>query len=58
MKTSAEGVTEHPAIPFGRVRIQVIARGFQTYGEDYDIDKEQMEVVIKLKRPQEQKSIY
>jgi hypothetical protein len=58
IKTSSEGITEHPALPFGKVRVQVIARGFQTYGGDYDIEKEQMEIVIKLKRPQEQHSIY
>jgi hypothetical protein len=58
VKTTAEGVAQHPALPFGKVRVQVIARGFQTYGEDYEIDKDPTEIVIKLKRPQEQHSIY
>jgi hypothetical protein len=40
------------------VRIQVIAPGYQTYGEDYEIDKDTMDIVIKLKLPQEQHSIY
>jgi hypothetical protein len=58
LKTNAEGRTEYPGIPFGKVRIQVIAPNFQTYGQDYEINQPAMEIVIKLKRPQEQHSIY
>lgn len=58
LKTDAEGHTQHPAVPYGKVRVQVIAPGLQTFGEDYDIDKNELEIVIKLKRPQEQHSIY
>ena len=32
--------------------------GFQTFGEDYVVDKPAMEIVIKLKRPVDQYSIY
>ena len=32
--------------------------GFQTYGEDFDINKAKMEITIKLKRPQGQYSVY
>jgi hypothetical protein len=38
--------------------VQVLAQGFQTYGEDFDIDKPQVEIVVKLKRPQGQFSVY
>lgn len=58
LKTNSEGKTQHPAVEYGKVRIQVIAPGYQTYGEDYEIDKETMDIVIKLKLPQEQHSIY
>ena len=58
LKTSAEGRTEHPAVPYGKMRVQVIAPGLQTYGEDYLIDQPEMEITIQLKRPQEQHSIY
>jgi hypothetical protein len=58
LKTSSEGKTTHPGIRFGKVRIQVIARGYQTFGDDYLIDQDTMDIVIKLKRPQEQHSIY
>jgi hypothetical protein len=58
LKTDSQGRTEYPGIPYGKVRIQVIAPNLQTYGADYDINQPEMEIVIKLKRPQEQHSIY
>ena len=39
-------------------RVQVLAPGYQTYGEDFDINKPKMDFTIKLKRPQSQYSIY
>jgi len=38
--------------------VQVLANGFQTFGQDYQIDKPKLDIVIKLKRPQGQYSIY
>jgi hypothetical protein len=38
--------------------VQVIAPGFQTFGQDYTINQPEQEVVIRLKRPQGQYSIY
>ena len=58
LKTDAEGNTSFDAVPYGKLRVQVIAPGFQTYGEDFDIDQPAHDIVIKLKRPQEQYSIY
>lgn len=58
LKTDSEGKTNYPGIPYGKVRVQVIASGYQTFGEDYEINQEKMEIEIKLKRPQEQYSIY
>ena len=58
LKTDAEGKTSFDGIPYGKLRLQVLAPGFQTYGEDFDINKPQMDFTIKLKRPQGQYSIY
>jgi len=58
LKTDAEGKTETEDIPYGLLRIQVIAPGFQTYGEDYTINQPEQNVTIRLKRPQNQYSIY
>jgi hypothetical protein len=58
LKTDLEGKSEFDGIPYGKLRVQVLAVGFQTYGEDFDIDKPKMEFIIKLKRPQGQYSVY
>src|SRR5664280_657910 len=58
LKTNSEGKTESDGIPYGMLRVQVIAHGFQTFGQDYSIDKPQQELIIRLKRPQGQYSIY
>ena len=58
LKTNAEGKTESDGVPYGMLRVQVIAPGFQTFGQDYTINQPQQEVVIRLKRPQGQYSIY
>jgi hypothetical protein len=58
LKTNADGKADFDGVPYGKLRIQVLASGFQTYGEDFDIDKTKMEFTIKLKRPQGQFSVY
>ena len=58
LKTDAEGRTGIEGIPYGKLRIQVLSPGYQTFGGDYDIDQPLEEIVIKLERPQEQYSIY
>ncbi len=37
LKTDEEGKTWIDGIPYGPLRVQVLAPGFQTFGEDYDI---------------------
>jgi len=58
LKTDPEGRASFAAAPYGKLRVQVLARGYQTFGEDYEIGEPQHEIVIKLKRPQGQFSIY
>lgn len=58
LKTDPDGKTNIDGIPYGTLRVQVLAHGFQTYGEDFDISKPKTEIAIKLKRPQGQFSIY
>src|SRR6266853_1933229 len=58
LKTDQEGKSSTEGIPYGKLRVQVLAQGFQTYGEDFDVDRPRMEITIKLKRPQGQYSIY
>jgi hypothetical protein len=59
LKTNEDGKAVIDVIPIGdTVRLQVIAHGFQTYGQDYKIDKASMTMEVRLKRPGEQYSIY
>jgi hypothetical protein len=58
LKTHEDGKAEATGIPYGKVRIQVIAPGFRTYGEDFSIDQPNHEFTIKLQKPVEQLSIY
>jgi hypothetical protein len=58
LKTDLDGKSSFDGIPYGKLRVQVLASGFQTYGEDFDINRPKMEFTIKLKRPQGQYSIY
>jgi hypothetical protein len=58
LKTDPDGKANFDGIPYGMLRVQVIAQGFQTFGEDYDVEKAKTEITIKLKRPQGQYSLY
>ncbi len=59
LKTSEEGKSVIDVLPVnGTVRMQIIAHGYQTYGEDYQIAKPDMSIEIRMKRPGEQYSIY
>lgn len=58
LKTDGEGKTQASGVPYGKVRVQVIATGLQTYGEDFDLGEPTREITIKLKQPQGQYSIY
>ena len=58
LKTDADGKASFDGIPYGKLWVQVLATGFQTFGEDYDVDRAKLSFTIKLKRPQGQYSIY
>lgn len=58
LKTHEDGKAAVNGIPYGKLRVQVIAPGFKTYGEDYEINQPNHEITIKLQKPSEQYSIY
>jgi len=58
LKTDADGKASYEGVPYGKLRIQVLANGLQTFGADYDIKQPTVEITIKLKRPEGQYSIY
>jgi hypothetical protein len=59
LKTNEEGKVSIEVIPIGdTVRLQVIANGFQTFGDDYEITTDSKDITVKMKRPDRQYSIY
>ena len=58
LKTSVEGKASIEGIPYGKLRVQVLAPHFKTFGEDYDITQPSQEINIKLQAPSEQYTIY
>ena len=59
LKSDEDGKVTIDVIPIGdTVRLQVIADGWKTYGDDYKIDTDSKEIVVKMKRPGEQYSLY
>jgi hypothetical protein len=51
LKTSQSGVCHVPAIPAGKILVQVIAEGWKTYGEYYDVQQTEQTINISLVRP-------
>jgi len=59
LKTNEDGKVTIDVVPVGdQLRLQVLAPGFQTYGNDYDLPGDTKDIEVKLKRPQKQYSIY
>jgi 5-hydroxyisourate hydrolase-like protein (transthyretin family) len=58
LKTHDDGKAETGGVPYGKLRIQVIAKGYKTYGQDYEVQQPSLDVTIKLQKPAEQFSIY
>jgi hypothetical protein len=59
LKSNEEGKAVIDVLPIGdTVRMQVIVNGYQTYGQDYKVDKPEMSLEVRMKRPGAQYSIY
>ena len=58
LKTDADGKASLETVPYGKIRVQAIAPGLQTYGDDFEVNQPEQQITIKMNRPQEQYSIY
>ena len=58
LKTDPEGKASLDIVPYGKLRIQAIAPGLQTYGDDIEINQPEQQITIKMNRPQGQYTIY
>ena len=51
LKTDNTGYASFPVLPHGKVLIQVVAPGWQTFGEYYHLNQPRQTILIKVKRP-------
>lgn len=59
LKTDEEGHAVIDVIPIGEtVRLQIIANGFQTFGQDYPIRTDSKSITVRMLRPGKQYSVY
>jgi uncharacterized GH25 family protein len=58
LKTDMNGQTSFDGVPYGKLRVQVLAPDLQTFGQDYDINQPAQTITIKLNPPQKQYSVY
>jgi hypothetical protein len=54
VRSSQEGMARIPAIPQGKILIQVNAKNYQTFGQTFDVQEEDKTIEVKLKPPQPQ----
>jgi hypothetical protein len=54
LRTNQEGEAKVPSIPQGKIRVQVIAKGYQTFGQEFDVTDEEKQLDITLNPPQQQ----
>jgi hypothetical protein len=53
-----KGETSFDGVPYGKLRVQVLAQELQTFGQDYEISQPVQNITIKLNPPQKQYSVY
>ncbi|MBN9661259.1 MAG: carboxypeptidase regulatory-like domain-containing protein [Acidobacteria bacterium] len=58
MKTNQEGVAKIPPLPQGNILIQVIAKGYQTFGQTFEVNEAERTIEVKLNAPQPQVSAH
>ena len=58
LRTNQEGIVKIPPIPQGTILVQIIAKDYQTFGQNFDVDEEQKTLDIRLNAPQPQYSAH
>jgi hypothetical protein len=54
LRTNQEGEVQVPSIPQGKIRIQIIAKGYQTFGQVFDVSEDEKKIELTLNPPQQQ----
>ena len=58
LQTNEEGMAKIPPIPQGTILIQINAKNYQTFGENFDVDQAERTIEITLNPPQPQYSAH
>lgn len=58
LQTNEDGVAKIPPIPQGVILVQVIAKNYQTFGQNFDVTEAQKTLDITLNPPQPQYSAH
>ncbi len=58
MRTNQEGIAKIPELPQGKLLVQVIAKGYQTFGNTFNVSDDEKTIEIKLNPPQPQYSAH
>src|SRR4051812_19533640 len=58
VRSNQDGLAKIPAIPQGKIRVQVIAKGYQTFGQVFEVAEEEKTLQIKLNPPRPQYSAH
>ena len=51
VKTNRNGMAKIPSVPQGKILVQVIAQGWKTFGQWYEVEKEEQTIKIRLQKP-------
>jgi len=57
-KTNRKGFVVLSDVPTGTIKVQIIAKGYQTYGDQHELENQEEEVTILLQPPKGQVSAY
>jgi hypothetical protein len=58
LRSNQDGIAKIPPIPQGTILVQIIAKDYQTFGQNFDVDEEQKTIDITLNAPQPQYSAH
>lgn len=58
LRTTQQGTAPLPPLHQGTFLVQVIAKGYQTHGEQYTVNEREKTIEITLKPPQDQFSVH
>ncbi len=57
-RTNQEGLASIPLLPQGKILVQVIAKGFQTFGKTFEAAEDEKTIEVVLNPPQPQYSAH